>query len=88
VSKAEIKLRVGRSTLTRIHFIHSAIKSGQYPNVPKLARTLEMSTRAIERDLELMRDLMGAPTVYSYNRKGYYYAGDAYSIPPLRLTEG
>lgn len=27
-------LRVGRSTLTRIHFIHAAIKAGQYPNVP------------------------------------------------------
>lgn len=81
-------LRVGRSTLTRIHFIHAAIKAGQYPNVPKLAKMLEISPRSIERDLEMMRDLMGAPLVYLHSRKGYYYGDNSYSIPPIRLSEG
>lgn len=88
MSKTEIKLRVGRSALARIHFIHGAIKAGKYPNVPQLARELEVSTRAVERDIEMMRDLMGAPIVYSYTRKGYYYEDEAYTIPRLRLTEG
>lgn len=88
MSKTEVRLRIGRSTLARIHFIHSAIKAGKYPNVPQLAKALEASTRAIERDVEMMRDLMGAPIIYSYRRKGYYYEKDSYSIPPLRLTEG
>jgi len=88
ISNAEIQLRVGRSAMARIYFIHSEIKAGKYPNVPLLARTLEVSTRAVERDVELMRDMLGAPIVYSYGRKGYYYENDFYSIPPMRFTEG
>lgn len=88
MSKAEVHLRVGRSALARMHYIHSAIKAGKYPNVPQLAKSLEVSTRAVERDIEMMRDLMGAPISYSYNHKGYYYKDEFYSIPRIWFTEG
>jgi predicted DNA-binding transcriptional regulator YafY len=88
VSKDEVWLRVGRSAFARMHIIHSIIRTGQYPNVKKLANRLEVSKRAIERDIEKMRDMMGAPIAYCYNRRGYFYEDDTYSVPPIRLTDG
>ncbi|MBU7006171.1 helix-turn-helix transcriptional regulator [Phosphitispora fastidiosa] len=84
----EYRTGVGRNAFARIQYIHAAIKARKYPNVNRLAEQFEVSTRAVERDLEMMRDLMGAPIVYSYSQKGYYYADENFSIPKIRMTEG
>ncbi|WP_418791965.1 helix-turn-helix transcriptional regulator [Phosphitispora sp. TUW77] len=79
---------VGRSAFARMQYIHAMIKAGKYPNVPRLAEELEVSTRAIQRDVEKMRDLMRAPIIYSHIHKGYYYADDNFNIPKIRMTQG
>jgi predicted DNA-binding transcriptional regulator YafY len=88
VTNTDIRFKVGRSALSRVYYIHTAIKSGNYPNVQHLAKALEVSTRAVQRDLEMMRDFWGAPITYCYRRKGYYYENESYSIPRMRFTEG
>ncbi len=88
LTHSEFRTGVGRNAFARIQYIHAAIKARKYPNVPRLAEELEVSTRAVERDLEMMRDFMGAPIVYSYSQKGYFYSDENFSIPKIRMTEG
>jgi len=78
---------MSRSVLTRIYAIDRAIASGRCPSVRSLASELEVSTRTIERDLEQLRDHLGAPLVYDRKMGGYRYS-DSYRLPQVRLTTG
>ncbi|NLY49448.1 MAG: WYL domain-containing protein [Firmicutes bacterium] len=77
-----------RSSLFRLYKIDQFIRSGLYPNVPSLSSSLEVSTRTIERDIEFLRDSLGAPLKYDAKRRGYFYTSDEFSLPRLKLTEG
>lgn len=77
-----------RARFARIYYLDQQLRAGKYPNVPRLARELEVQARTIERDIEHMRDRLGAPIAYDHKQKGYYYTSDGFRLPPLRLTEG
>ncbi|HHY92115.1 MAG TPA: WYL domain-containing transcriptional regulator [Firmicutes bacterium] len=81
-------LNIERHSLFRLHRIDQLIRQLRYPNVPELSRDLEVSTRTIERDLEFLRDRLGAPLKYDFKRRGYYYTDDGFVMPRLKLTEG
>src|SRR5437016_4742615 len=68
--------------------IHQALQDGQYPNAVSLARELEMSTKSIHRDLEFMRDRLGLPLEWNFNRRGYHYTEQVNAFPALQITEG
>jgi predicted DNA-binding transcriptional regulator YafY len=74
-----------RSAMARIYQIHSQIAAKRYPNVPILAEQLECSSRTVRRDLELMRDRLGAPLAYNRSRQGYCYT-EEYDLPTIHLT--
>ncbi len=78
----------GKTGMFRIYQIDSLVRNGKYPNVPKLARRLEVSPRTIEKDIDDMRNFLGASLCYCRKRRGYYYDGDKPALPPLALTEG
>lgn len=71
----------------RLCEIHRLISQGTYPNCPELAKKLEVSLRTVERDIERLRDLFGAPVEYDRVRKGYYYTAP-FELPPMRFREG
>ena len=68
--------------------IHQAVEAGKYPNASTLARSLEVSTKSIQRDIEFMRDRMGLPLEYDGSRFGYYYTEKVGAFPTLQITEG
>jgi len=68
--------------------IHQTLQGGQYPNAVSLARELEMSTKSIHRDLEFMRDRLGLPLEWNFNRRGYHYTEKVNAFPALQITEG
>jgi predicted DNA-binding transcriptional regulator YafY len=45
----------------RILAVDSLIRAGKYPNASTIARRLEVTTRTVQRDIEYMRDMYGAP---------------------------
>ncbi|WP_205127098.1 hypothetical protein [Paenibacillus ginsengarvi] len=47
--------------------------NNQFPNAKKLAVHFEISHRQAQRDLEYMRDSLGAPIEYLFAKKGYRY---------------
>lgn len=83
-----LALGLERHSFYRIHRIDHLIRQSAYPNVPKLSRWLEVSTRTIERDIEFLRDSLGAPLKYDAKRRGYYYTQSDFSLPCVKLTAG
>ena len=72
----------------RILSIDRLIREGKYPNTEKLAESLEVTARTIQRDIEYMRDMYGAPIEYSPARHGFYYSEPNFFIKSVPLTEG
>ena len=77
-----------RHTYIRIARIDDLIRRKKYPNCRRLANEFEVTERTILRDIEAMRDSLGAPLRYSKKQNGYYYEEDKFSLPAVRLTEG
>jgi predicted DNA-binding transcriptional regulator YafY len=70
-----------KTALARLYFIDKEISSGAYPNTKSLARAYEAGTATISRDIEFMRDRLGAPIEYDYRRRGYYYTERTFRLP-------
>lgn len=75
------------SRLERIVRIHRALKDGRRCTATQLARELDVHVRTIYRDVDYLRDELGAPLVAHGNR-GYAYSDPRYALPELTVTEG
>lgn len=77
-----------RFGLERLVALDRAIRAGAYPNARSMARSLEVSSRTVHRDIEFLRDRLGAPLVFDRIRNGYAYRDPGFALPLLHLTEG
>jgi predicted DNA-binding transcriptional regulator YafY len=77
-----------RPPIWRLMVIDREIRSGKYPNAPRLAEQLEVSPRTVQRDLEFLRDSLNAPLEWSAPDNGYCYGEPTYFLPVQQLTEG
>jgi predicted DNA-binding transcriptional regulator YafY len=77
-----------RFPLERIAALDRAIRSGEYPNAVTIARRLEVSRRTVLRDVEFLRDRLGAPIAFDPRRNGYEYTDTSFRLPNLPMTEG
>lgn len=74
------------SNYHRITWIDLQIRHKQYPNCRKIAAQFEISGRQAARDIEYLRDTMGAPIAYCAKNNGYYYSEPAYILPAQWVT--
>jgi proteasome accessory factor B len=74
--------------ILRIMRIHQAIREKRYPNVPGLAKLLEVSRRTVQRDVEFLRDQLSAPLAFNPLEGGYEYTEEGFSLPEVQMTEG
>lgn len=89
MSKAKpANVPLSRPPLERMLRIHQELQSGKYPNASTLARTMEVSTKTIHRDLDFMRDRMELPIEYDGSKFGFYYYEDVQAFPTMQITEG
>ncbi len=82
-----MKLAV-RFSIQLIAALDRAIRAGEYPNARTIARELEVGHRTVQRDVEFLRERLGAPLAFDQRRNGYYYAEPDYHLPLMTLTEG
>ncbi len=54
-----------RSIYHRMKIIDDALRQNAFPNCRSLAELLEVSQKSIQRDLDYMRDMLGAPIRYN-----------------------
>src|SRR5215471_6544315 len=76
-----------RPPLNRFQEIFHAIKTNRYPNRTQLARSIEVTTKTIQRDLDYMRYQLGLPIEFDYARGGYYFTRPINDLPLFQLTE-
>jgi hypothetical protein len=85
-----VKTRIlhSRPPLYRFQEIfHAIIKTGRYPNRTKLAETIEVTTKTIQRDIDYMRYQMSVPIEFDFAEGGYYFTRPITDLPLFQLTE-
>jgi predicted DNA-binding transcriptional regulator YafY len=70
-----------KTALPRIYKIDEMIASGKYPSTKEMAKAYETSMSSISRDIEFMRDSLGAPIEYCALHRGYYYYEKTFRLP-------
>lgn len=73
--------------LHRIIWIDAQIRADKFPNTRTIARHFEISPRQAARDLEYLRDSLGAPLDYCAKRRGYYYGEACFTLPNVYITD-
>ena len=86
-SPAKTRTLHSRPPLYRFQEIFHAIKTGRYPNRTKLAETIEVTTKTIQRDIDYMRYQMSVPIEFDFVRGGYYFTRPIADLPLFQLTE-
>ena len=74
------------SSIHRIQWFDAHVRTGRYPSARSLAERFEISHRQAQRDIEYMRDSLGAPLEYCASRRGYRYSEDAFALPGPVVT--
>ncbi len=92
LSSAPVLARVRRHTrgcgpaaLNRIVGLHRRLCAGQPVTAESLAAELEVSSRTIKRDIDLMRDQLGVPIAWDAATQSYYYTHHCDLLPLLRI---
>ena len=86
-SAAKTRTLHSRPPLYRFQEIFHAIKTGRYPNRTKLAETIEVTTKTIQRDIDYMRYQMSLPIEFDFARGGYHFTRPMTELPLFQLTE-
>jgi predicted DNA-binding transcriptional regulator YafY len=76
-----------RPPMDRMNRIFQAIKAGRFPNRPKLAADIEVTTKTIQRDVDFMRDRLNLPIAYNDKHHGYEFTQPVESFPLVELSE-
>lgn len=64
----------------RIQWLHKKILNMYYPNAMRISERFNISHRQAQRDVDHLKNSLGAPLAYSAEHKGYYYT-EQYSLP-------
>jgi predicted DNA-binding transcriptional regulator YafY len=83
--RRQLARRCGRSALDRIVHLHRRLSHEQFVTSESLGRELEVSSRTIKRDIELMRDRLGVPIAWDAGTHSYTYTHHCDLLPLLRI---
>ncbi|GHU71923.1 hypothetical protein FACS189450_08760 [Spirochaetia bacterium] len=73
--------KLPNTALPRLYFIDEEISAGKYPNTAGLAKKYESSKSSISRDIDFMKNSLGAPIEYDAKYRGYYYSEKTFRLP-------
>lgn len=77
-----------KSQFMRLQALDQAIRNGQYPNCLSFAQEWEVSQKTIQRDIEFIKYIIGAPIEYDRGKHGYHYTDNNWFLPALSVSEG
>jgi len=70
----------------RLYLIDERIRRGDYPSLSKLAKFCAVSSKTVQRDVDYLRNIFGAPLEYDDHEKGWYYSEKTYSLSTQYAT--
>lgn len=82
-----IHLSPAKLRLLRIFEIDRHVRAGRHPNATTLAVVLEIHPRTVHRDIEFLRNVLGAPIEYDPLHRGWRYTEPDFSLANLELPE-
>ena len=77
-----------KSQFHRLMELDRRIRAGEHPNCLTFAQKWEVSQKTVQRDVDFLRDQLGAPVVYDKAHKGFRYTNRNWFLPSLSLGEG
>ena len=73
--------------LERYYWFDRQVRAGRFPNANILAEHFEISTKTAQRNIEFIRDRLGAPLEYSAGPRGYRYSDDSFILPSFQVSQ-
>ena len=67
----------------RLLEIDARLREGKHPSHAQLGKELGVSARTIQRDMDYLRDTIGAPLEYDAKQKGWYYTEETFFLPSV-----
>lgn len=71
-----------KTSIVRIVEFDRLVRGGKYPNRNNFSVDYEVSDRTVARDIEYLRDMLGAPLEFDRDRNGYYYS-EPWNLPTI-----
>jgi proteasome accessory factor B len=81
-------MKRNKPQFSRLLELDRSIRAGKYPNCLSFAATYECSQKTVQRDIDYLKDQLGAPLAYDRGKQGYYYTSSSWFLPSLSLSEG
>ncbi|MCE9614889.1 MAG: WYL domain-containing protein [Lentisphaerae bacterium] len=81
-------MKRGKTQFRRLLEIDRLIRDGKYPNCVTFAREWGVTQKTVQRDMDYLRDQLGAPIEYDREKRGYHYTSTSWFLPALTLSEG
>lgn len=78
----------GKTQFTRLLELDRRIRDGKYPNCLTFSADWEVSQKTVQRDIDYLRDQLGAPVEYDWTKKGFFYSDINWFLPSVSLSEG
>jgi predicted DNA-binding transcriptional regulator YafY len=74
--------------MERLIKLDSLIRSGNCKSAKQAATKLEVNSRTVMRDMEILKERLGAPLKYDRLERRWFYTDRTFSIPVIQMTEG
>jgi predicted DNA-binding transcriptional regulator YafY len=87
MNNSEIMKR-SKTQAERLLALDKQIRGNEFPNCTSFAAEWEISTKTAQRDIDFMKDRMGAPIEYDPLKRGFYYTEPTFMLPAVQMNEG
>ena len=81
-------MKRSKTQAERLLALDQLLRNKKYPNCTSFAKEWEISTKTAQRDIDYLKDRMGAPLQYDALRRGYYYTEPTFMMPAVQMNEG
>lgn len=88
VKRRALRLPATRPPLRRLFWALGQLRAGRPLKATDLAAHFEMGVRTAYRDIDFLRDELGAPIEYDRPRGTYHLTDPTAPLPPLLLSQG
>jgi predicted DNA-binding transcriptional regulator YafY len=81
-------MKRSKTQAERLLDLDRRLRNSEYPNCTSFAEEWETSTKTVQRDIDYLKDRMGAPIEYDALKRGYYYTEPTFMLPAVQMNEG
>ena len=81
-------MKRGKSQFARLMELDRRIRDKKFPNCLTFSVDWGVSRKTVQRDMDFLRDQLGAPLDYDREKKGFFYADEHWFLPSVSLSEG